>query len=388
MQEHLLTEPSLPMPVLVEQSKNPGVAGSGIWNSRNSTNISTYQKKTSNSTNITGSRNSGITGNLPNVGHRTSNASNNFRVNSESQTKRGRGMLNNIMVPSLGQKDNTSVLNSSSNLFATMPDQHMTDRSPTTNLGRGSTMRKIIRASNTSSKCSSGNNYCKMATMSQIGQKNRTQKPNIKLPGMAIEIQEVDQESIREIGSCRSRADTREFKNSREKLMTSEDTDHLSETFIENMDTMHGPNRNDKIKKKILEKYNCDRSQSNIWESENSYSGDNSRNQSNTINGLSIITGSDKTKNTGVSGESKARPTLKLTGENGEPMKRKDFIRSARGSLISHDVKEVSKYEFNKFDTIEYFGSTAELGDSAKGVVIEKYVIIEKLVLVLDSLGF
>jgi hypothetical protein len=204
---------------------------------------------------------------------------------------------------------------------------------------------------------------------------------------VSIEIQELKDESIGEIGSIQSRADTREFKPRRGNLETSSDAD-LSETEMENMDTINSPYQNDKIEKKILEKYNCDRSQSNIWESENSYSGDNSRNQSNTINNLSTITGSYKTKGTVGSCDSKVRPTLKLTGENGEPMKRKDFIRSARGSLICHDVKEVSKYEFNKFETIEYFGSTTELGDSAKGVNIEKYVIIEKLVLVLDSLGF
>jgi hypothetical protein len=41
LQDQLLTEPDQPLPVLVGQSENPGVAGSGIWNSRNSTNIST-----------------------------------------------------------------------------------------------------------------------------------------------------------------------------------------------------------------------------------------------------------------------------------------------------------------------------------------------------------
>lgn len=109
LEDQLLTEPDQLLPVLVGQSENPGVTGSGIWNSRNLTNISTYQKRSSNSTNINGSRLSGVTGNLGSVGHRTSNASNNFRVNSESPTKRGRGMLNSVLAPSLGQRDNISV---------------------------------------------------------------------------------------------------------------------------------------------------------------------------------------------------------------------------------------------------------------------------------------
>jgi hypothetical protein len=109
LEDQLLTEPDQLLPVLVGQSENPGVAGSGIWNSRNLTNISTYQKRSSNSTNINGSRLSGVTGNLGSVGHRTSNASNNFRVGSESPTKRGRGLLNSVIAPSLGQRDNISV---------------------------------------------------------------------------------------------------------------------------------------------------------------------------------------------------------------------------------------------------------------------------------------